>query len=65
MGEGGSVDPDRHGDAFEEGRGPISWIDQSFYERYAKACPGDVGISATRRVEGDLRDHRSHPPPRR
>jgi multiple sugar transport system substrate-binding protein len=42
--QGGYVDPNRHGDAFEAGRSPISWIGHWFYERYTKAFPGDVRI---------------------
>jgi multiple sugar transport system substrate-binding protein len=42
--EGGYVDPNRHGDAFEAGRSPISWIGHWFYDRYTKAFPGDVRI---------------------
>ena len=30
--------------AFEEGRSPISWIGHWFYDRYAKAFPGDVEV---------------------
>ena len=33
-----------HGDAFEAGRSPISWIGHWFYDRYTKAFPGDVRI---------------------
>lgn len=40
----GYVDPNRHGDAFEEGRSPISWIGHWFYDRYEQAFPGDVRI---------------------
>jgi multiple sugar transport system substrate-binding protein len=40
----GYVDPNRHGDAFEAGRSPISWIGHWFYDRYTKAFPGDVRI---------------------
>ena len=36
----GYVDPNTNGDAFEEGRSPISWIGHWFYDRYAKAFPG-------------------------
>ena len=36
----GYVDPNTSGDAFEEGRSPISWIGHWFYDRYAKAFPG-------------------------
>jgi multiple sugar transport system substrate-binding protein len=42
--KGGYVDPNAHGDAFEEGRSPISWIGHWFYDRYTKAFPGDVRI---------------------
>ena len=42
--EGGYVDPNRQGDAFEAGRSPISWIGHWFYDRYTKAFPGDVRI---------------------
>jgi len=40
----GYVDPNTHGDAFESGRSPISWIGHWFYDRYTKAFPGDVRI---------------------
>ena len=38
----GYVDRNTTGDAFEEGRSPISWIGHWFYDRYSKAFPGDV-----------------------
>jgi len=40
----GYVDPNTNGDGFEEGRSPISWIGHWFYDRYAKAFPGDVEV---------------------
>ena len=40
----GYVDPNTNGDAFEEGRSPISWIGHWFYDRYAKAFPADVQV---------------------
>ena len=40
----GYVDPNATGDAFEEGRSPISWIGHWFYERYSKAFPGDISV---------------------
>jgi len=42
--EAGYVDPNKHGDAFQAGRSPISWIGDWFYDRYTKAFPGDVRI---------------------
>jgi multiple sugar transport system substrate-binding protein len=42
--EEGYVDPNTSGDAFEKGRSPISWIGHWFYDRYAKAFPGDVEV---------------------
>jgi multiple sugar transport system substrate-binding protein len=42
----GYVDPNVDGDAFEKGRSPISWIGHWFYDRYTKAFPGDLGITA-------------------
>jgi multiple sugar transport system substrate-binding protein len=41
----GYVDPNRHGDSFEAGRSPISWIGHWFYARYTKAFPDDVRIA--------------------
>jgi multiple sugar transport system substrate-binding protein len=40
----GYVDPNTNGDAFEQGRSPISWIGHWFYDRYTKAFPADVMI---------------------
>jgi multiple sugar transport system substrate-binding protein len=40
----GYVDSNATGDAFEEGRSPISWIGHWFYERYSKAFPGDIHV---------------------
>jgi multiple sugar transport system substrate-binding protein len=40
----GYVDRNTDGDAFEKGRSPISWIGHWFYDRYAKAFPGDIRI---------------------
>lgn len=40
----GYVDPNATGDAFEEGRSPISWIGHWFYDRYSKAFPGDIKV---------------------
>ena len=40
----GYVDPNATGDAFEEGRSPISWIGHWFYDRYSKAFPGDIRV---------------------
>ena len=40
----GYVDPNTNGDAFEEGRSPISWIGHWFYDRYTNAFPGDVEL---------------------
>jgi multiple sugar transport system substrate-binding protein len=40
----GYVDPNRHGDAFQAGRSPISWIGHWLYDTYTKAFPGDVKI---------------------
>ena len=44
----GYVDRNTNGDAFEEGRSPISWIGHWFYDRYAKAFPGDIRSSRCR-----------------
>ena len=40
----GYVDPNTTGDAFQEGRSPISWIGHWFYDPYTKAFPDDVKI---------------------
>ena len=38
------VDPNTNGDAFAEGRSPISWGGHWVYDRYTKAFPGEVEI---------------------
>jgi multiple sugar transport system substrate-binding protein len=38
------VDPYTNGDAFAEGRSPISWGGHWVYDRYTKAFPGDVEV---------------------
>jgi multiple sugar transport system substrate-binding protein len=38
------VDPNRDGQAWVDGRTPISWVGHWVYDAYTKAFPGDVAI---------------------